>query len=717
MERLKKILAETVFAVQVLIIFILVFEDRMVVPPVIQAFARLHPVLLHLPIGLLLVTVILFFTRRSFGGKALDDLLDFLLHLTAFTASFTALMGLLLSKEGSYAAQQLWMHKWLGVSLSFLCWFLLMARNKLQVLRPLGVAGVVVLVFTGHYGANLTHGENFVWAPLQTEEARPPRVITDSTSLFTATIEPIMESKCYGCHNRRKAKGKLVLTSLASMKNGGKDGALWKANDPAHSLLVKKITLPLGHKEHMPPKDKAQLTKDEIGFIALWIAQGADTRKELREYAETDTLMRLASLIIPRYQQAGGMQQQYRFPFASPEKIERLSRPNRSVFQIAKSEPAIEADFYLRERYETRLLDELLEVSGQLVSLNLSRMPVHDAELKTIAKFQNLEELNLNNTDITGEGLKELVALPQLRSVSLTGTAVSPDLLRVLGKSKSLKEVFVWNTSVSADDVARLAKGFPRIRWDLGYVPDKTEILKLSAPLLKNKSKVLAPGEVVAFKHNLPGTLMRYSLDGSDPDSVESQLYNKPLSVGNYATVKVRACKEGWLSSDVSEFVFFRRGFRPDTAIIMNAPEPGYEGEGGITLIDGNKGISDFYRDPAWMAFRENDLVADFRFDKGGPLLHSVTLSYVRNSRTISMPPREMELWGGENADQLKLLARISPPEGEHPSRPRIEGVSIDVPGTRYPYYRLVAKPMKKLARGNSKKRDILLMVDEVFFN
>src|SRR5688572_967066 len=102
MERLKKIFADTVFVVQILIIFILLFESRIEVPVILQAFGRLHPLLLHLPIGLLLVTVTLLFTRRLFEGKSIDELIEFLLHFTALTASFTTLMGLLLSLEGTF---------------------------------------------------------------------------------------------------------------------------------------------------------------------------------------------------------------------------------------------------------------------------------------------------------------------------------------------------------------------------------------------------------------------------------------------------------------------------------------------------------------------------------------------------------------------------------------------------------------------------------------
>ncbi len=715
MERAKKITADAVFVIQVLIIFILLFESRIDVPAVLQSFGRLHPLLLHLPIGLLLVTVVLLYMRKYFDEKSLDELTSVLLHFTALTASLTTLMGLFLSLEGSFGAEQLWLHKWLGVTLSFLCWGMIAVRNNLKLLKPIGLVGVGLLIFTGHYGANLTHGEDFVWAPLQKEEPRVARVITDSTSLFAATIEPIMESKCYGCHNEKKAKGNLVLTSLESMMKGGENGALWKAQDPAHSLIVERLLLPIDHDDHMPPKDKAQLSEEEISFISLWIGAGADTDVRLKDVAQDDTLGKLASIIIPRYIDVGQPQQKYTFAFASPDKIRALSRPNRSVFQIARNEPAIQADFYLRETFERKYLEELLDVKEQLIAVNLSKMPVKDGDLEVISKFRNLEVLNLNNTVITGAGLKSLTSLPKLRSLSLSGTDVSAGILRELAKVPTLEEVYVWNTPVSTDDVASLSQEFPRIRWDVGFVPDETEMLKLNPPMLKNKSPLLATGENVVLRHNLPGTIMRYTLDGTEPDSLLSPIFENELAVGNYASIKAKAFKDGWLSSDVAEFIFLRKGHHPDSASLATKPDPRYPGEGTRTLLDEESGLPDYYRHPAWIAFRENDLVLDFIFEDKIPTVSNITLSFAHNPWASCMPPGELQLWGGNDATKMTLIGRINSEERPKPPKPRIEGCNLEVPPSNFKYYKLVAKPQRK--PGERGKPTLWLMVDEVLIN
>ena len=717
MERLKKILADSVFVVQILILFILVFENRIEVPALLQAFGRMHPLLLHLPIGLLLVTFILIFTRQYFHGTALDELASLLLHLTAVTASFTTLMGLFLSLEGTFGAEQLWLHKWLGIALSFFCWGLLMVKDKLKLLKPLGSIGVVLLILTGHFGANLTHGEDFVWAPLQSDPPRVRRVITDSTAVFTATIEPILEAKCYGCHNSKKAKGDLILTSLETIAKGGETGPLWRPEDAANSLIVERLLLPPDHDDHMPPKDKAQLSEDEITFISLWIDRGADTEIKLMELAEEDTLHKLASLIVPRYEQLDGLEPQYTFQFAPPEKIEKLSIPNRTVFQIAKNEPAIQVDFYLKESYDRKHLEDLVEIKEQLISLNLSKMPVHDGDLKTIGKFHNLEILNLNNTPINGSGFAALSSLPKLRSLSVSGTEVSANSLRELGNAPGMEEIFIWNTSVSTEDAASLRKEFPHIKWSIGYVPDDEEILKLNPPILRNKSQVLDRKDKVVLKHNLPGTVVRYTLDGTDPDSANSPVYKDPVEIGNFAAVSTRAFKEGWLSSDIAQFFFFRKGFRPDSAVLLTAPDERFQGEGAQTLIDEQKGLPDFYRHPAWIAFRENDLELAFSFIRETPTVSNITLSYAHNSYTICLPPEELELWGGDDPNNLQLITEKRFPESERPRKARIEGVSMDVTPSKFKYYKLVAKPMRKPADGNPKKRKIWLMVDEVFVN
>jgi uncharacterized membrane protein len=717
MNAFKRVVAYSVFAIQILIAFILLFQGQIEVPSWLQAFGRLHPLLLHLPIGLLLVTTILYFTRQFFANPSFDELISFLLHITAFTASFSVFMGLLLSMEGGYDGNTLAVHKWLGVALSFYCWILLSSKPDPKILKPVLVLGSVLVIFTGHYGANLTHGENFVFGPLQQDEIRI-RELTDSTTLFAATIEPILESKCYGCHNEKKAKGKLILTSLEAIAKGGEDGVLWKAGDLEHSLLLERLNLPLESKEHMPPKDKAQLTADELAFISYWVLSGADIRTKYTDVGEKDTLKKLSSAIVARYHQPSSSHQQYNFEFVSQQKIRELSTPSRTVFQISLNEPALQADFYLSSLFQKKHLEELGQVRKQLVAIDLSKMPVDDADIKTIAQFTNLERLILNNTHVSGETLDELAKLEHLESLSLSGTQVNVQSLRKLSKNNNLKEVYLWNTGIGPAEVKRLQEEIGSIRWEAGYVPDETERLRLSPPFLKNDGQVLKADEPIMLKHNLPGVVIRYEQYGEALDSIQSAVYEMPIAIDRYALIKAKAFKEGWVSSRQAEFVFFKKGATPDKAEIVTNPDKKYPGEGGTTLIDDKKGMPDFYRDPVWMGFREEPLEAYFTFEKEIPEVKTVTLSYAKNIYAMCMPPATLEVWGGADKSNLKLLKKIIPVQPDSYVGTRIEGATVEIPPSKFACYKIVAKPLSKLpAFRKEKKEKGWLMVDEVFFN
>lgn len=713
MELFKRIIGYSVLGLQVLILILLIFENQLSIPFWLQSFGRVHPLMLHLPIGLLLITTLIAFGQKLFS-ESYKELFSFLLFLSAFTASLSAFMGIVLSLEGGYNETDLLFHKWFGVALSFLCWALISFTFEIKILRPALVIGTLVLIVTGHFGANLTHGEDFIFGPLA-QQTTTARTLSGSSTVFTAAIEPVLESKCYSCHNDQKAKGKLILTSQADIEKGGKTGALWKSGE---SLLVDRLNLPLEHKKHMPPKDKAQLSEDEIAFIERWVSGGADFEKRLNELDPADTLRLMATRIAERYHASPVEESIYKFASASPEKIRELNSPYRTVFQIAANEPALQVDFFLAESFETKFIDDLKSVKDQVVAINLSKMPVTDADLKKLKLFSNLEKLILNQTRIEGEELEELNTLPNLKILSLSGTNVEKGALKVFEKNRSLREVYLWNTGVGENDIQELQKSIPAIQWDAGYRPDEKEKMRLSPPILRNEAQVLKAGEYVSYKHNLPGATIRYSINGKMPDSVSGEIYKAAIRIDQYSIIKTRAFKDGWFSSDGAEHVFFPTGTKPDRAVLLTKPEDRYAGEGTTTLIDNRKGMPDFYRDPVWMGFRNQDLEAIFYFDKNLPSVSSVTLSYARNIYAMCMPPSEVQVWGGDDEKNLKLLASYKPDQPTEYTSTRIEGANLTIPVSKFKIYKLVAKTLQKLPAFREAPKDKgWLMVDEVFFN
>src|SRR4249919_2534193 len=81
-----------------LLIFLSVFSDKLKLPAILQMSGRFHPVVLHLPIGLLLITLLIFLVRKKFS-KEPSEIISFLLHAGALTAVISALLGIFLSRE------------------------------------------------------------------------------------------------------------------------------------------------------------------------------------------------------------------------------------------------------------------------------------------------------------------------------------------------------------------------------------------------------------------------------------------------------------------------------------------------------------------------------------------------------------------------------------------------------------------------------------------
>src|SRR5690606_39123984 len=116
----------------------------------------------------------------------------------------------------------------------------------------------LLLLVAGHYGATLTHGDNFIAGPWLAETDEVPLALEDAR-VYEHVIQPLFEQKCVSCHNPEKIKGGLLLTDEAAIRKGGKSGKLFVPGNPEVSLLLQRLHLPLDDKKHMPPRGKAQL--------------------------------------------------------------------------------------------------------------------------------------------------------------------------------------------------------------------------------------------------------------------------------------------------------------------------------------------------------------------------------------------------------------------------------------------------------------------------
>lgn len=720
MNTFQRFVSQSVFFLQILLLFLLIFQHKVSLPSWLEVGGRMHPLLLHLPIGMLVAFGLAWWLKPLTGGPQ-PAFYGFLLTLSTFTCSLTALAGFFLSREGGYDPGLLRLHQWFGVGFSFSTWGLWwLYQSGLATRRLFDVAlalSLVLMTLAGHFGAGITHGENYLLEPVLPEKAEIPLVVNEETPMFQALVLPVLNNKCTGCHNEKKAKGELVMTHLPGLLKGGKTGPLWVAGDPGNSLLLQRISLPEAAKKHMPPSGKPQLTTEEAAALHHWIKAGADLEKPIKAYPPADTLRLLVASFIQKNAEKETQQPVYAFKPAPASVIRKLNNPFLSVAALAYGSPALQADFSVRQMFDRAQLEKLKDVDEQLVDLNLAYMPVSDQDIRTLLRFPNLESLNLNNTEITGENLAELKALKNLSTLSLAGTAVQKPHIEKLGDFPALKEVYLWNTRITAADSLALSQAMPDIRFYFGYEDPGTP-LKLPVPILENESDILSPGEKVELKHYMPGVKIRYTTDGSVPDSLNGPVYESPFTIEGPTLVKTQAVKDGWYASPVAEFFFFENGVQPDKMVFLSPPNEKYRTGGATALSDQVRGtINNFTL--AWIGFRETPFVLLCSFEKETPELNSFVMSYGVNVGSYIMPPVEVQVWGGDTRDNLVLLASKAPAQYTAADRTKNGSFAlmVDFPAGKRKFYKITATPLGRLPDWHPGKGDKgWIFTDEVFF-
>lgn len=716
MQRWKNILYNISFALNCMLLFLLVFESRLSLPAWVQTIGRMHTLILHFPVVLVLLSIgweLFSRTRRSLFPEQ-TDIGDILLLLTALTAVTSALMGLLLSREDGYTQDVVAWHKWGGVLISLitLAWYTYRTAIRRQkfVLAFTSLFAFACIIITGHLGADITHGDNFLLAPVSKDKTQP-KVLLEDAVVYNDMVQPILQSKCISCHNEKKAKGELIMENFASLVKGGKNGALWDLNKPDLGLLMSRLHLPMENKKHMPPSGKPQLTEAEESILYYWIKGGSNDKTKVSALPETDTLKKLAAGIFNTIET-----DDYTFAPADEATIKTLRNNYRLVSPLSEGSPALGVTFFSAAQFKPEQLKELLPVKEQVVSLNLNKMPVTDNELTSIAQFTNLRKLNLSFTNIKGTGLAALNGLKELKQLSLSGTGVTAANLAGLSALTKLTELYIWTTPAQSENLSALQKRFKNTQIQTGFKGD-TITIKLNKPMVENEEQIIIEPLPLKLKHFVKGVTIRYTTDGTEPDSLLSPVYKDDVVVNKNMTVKARAFKPGWISSDVVEKTFYRAGYRVDSIrLLQPAPDEPYKTISAKVLADTKKGETDF-RSGKWLGFRGASLQAMIYFDTAKSI-SSVTVSNLVDIGGYIMPPQQLEVWAGNDPAHLRLVKKINPPQPAMVGPSYMKGYELTFEPIKEKYFKVVAVPVAKLPAWHPGKGDKgWVFVDEIFLN
>lgn len=716
MQRFKTVLYNASFAFNCILVFLLIFESRLSLPPWVQTLGRMHPLLLHFPIVLMVLCIFweLFSGIKNTYTPELSTIGDGLLLLAAFTAASSALMGLLLSKESGYTQEVVAWHKWGGVFISLLsiAWYTF--RNEVRRMKALlvltSITAMVLVIITGHLGAGITHGDNFLLAPVS-KDKQMPLVLFEDALIYTNMVQPILQSKCISCHNTKKAKGELIMETFAALIKGGKNGALWDSTQKDFGLMLSRVHLPLDNKKHMPPTGKPQLTDEEAAILYHWIKSGASATAKIIELPQTDTLRTLASSMFNTIETDN-----YTFTPADETKVKALRNNYRFVTPLALGSPALGVEFFGAAQFKSKQLKELLEVKDQVVSLNLNKMPVTDDDLATIAQFVQLRKLNLSFTNIKGSGLSALKSLKELEQLSLSGTGVTAASLNALTLLPKLTQLYIWTTPAQSQPLAALQKQLKNTRIETGFTGD-TIIIKLNPPLVENEEEIVLQPVALKLKHYVKGVTIHYTIDGTEPDSVLSPIYKNDFMMDKNITVKAKAFKPGWISSDVTERTFYKAGYKIDSIrFLQPSPDLPYKMMQASILADAQKGDQNF-RSGKWIGYRGLPMQALLYFDTVKNIA-SVTVSSLIDMGGYIMPPQQIEVWAGKDPGHLQLIKKINPEQPAKQGPGYLKGYELNFKPLKEKYLKVVVIPVARLPLWHKEKKDKgWVFVDEIFLN
>jgi len=435
---------------------------------------RLHPLWVHLPIGILVLLGILELVGLASRLPGLSRLpalgpgqRALVLALGALAAAVAALLGWMLARTGDYDQAAVAHHRVLGIAAAGAALAALAVHRLPRVYLPVLAVSLGLLAAAGHAGGSITHGGDFLTArmpaplakvlgiaPRQASAKPRDRTFADA-AVFADAVQPILRDRCVGCHGPEKSNGGLRLDSWEALSKGGKHGAVLKPGSAGGGMLLSRIDLPRDEKEHMPPRGRPQLSDDELAVLEWWASSGAAPDRAL------------ASLDLPPpvedvlRQRLGGPQ-----PEAPPPRAATLEQARQIarrlgilVRSVSPDGPWIDVTASRAGRaFGDAELARLAPVASAVQWLDVAGTSVSDKGMATVAAMRSLERLHLDGTQVTDEGLRRLGRLRRLTYLNLRGTAVTDAGIAALRGMPRLRSLYVWQTAVTPAAVEELGR-------------------------------------------------------------------------------------------------------------------------------------------------------------------------------------------------------------------------------------------------------------------
>jgi hypothetical protein len=449
-----------------------------------------HPVVLHLPIGIVIAIVGQSLWKRWRGAESNDDRV--LWFLAALTATLSFGTGYLLVMGGGYQSEHLNWHLWGAAVFTSLCWVGLAAAcwNAGRRTGEVIAVGVIASVsFTGHYGGLMVHGDPFAGAPWLNDPARFATFgeFGEEVNVYGEIVTPILGAKCVACHGPAKQNGRLRLDSFTAIAAGGEHGRVLIPGDVERSTLLSVLRLPLNNHDHMPPPNRPQIADPELIALEYWVSSGGE---EDQVFSLANPPAELAVLLEPGYRLLEDPDAvAAREAREAADANRRAENRARLSVELVKLPEHMRLGFSFEDLESDRLhfspathrhlltiddLESLLSLLQDSVEVDFSGLPVSENLLRGIAASEQVSEIDFSETDVGNEVFELLAGMPALERLNIFGTRIDASAQIPAGGLANLKQLFVAQTNA---DVAALKTALPHVEiiGDLALPPPEVD--------------------------------------------------------------------------------------------------------------------------------------------------------------------------------------------------------------------------------------------------
>lgn len=636
---------------------------------ILKYIGKFHPLVLHLPIGSLLMTFLLMLISR-FQKIDLEKAIRIGVDFSLMGAVLASLFGYFLSFDNAYDFNTIKFHFWAGI-ITLVLSFSLSVLHRIKGKENFFIGGyiltLIALSITGHKGAQITHGGDYLSTSELFEESRIV-IQKDSIDYYKEVVNVIFEDKCISCHNATKSKSELRLDRYDLMMNGGERGSMFDSKNVKKGRLLTYIDLPMEDEMHMPPKNKSQLTEIEKRLLTYWVTSKSYLEREHLSIVENDSF----KVDVMSFT---GMDKQVK-P-ASASALTKLFATGFRVKPNALHDNLLKVKFLKRQLTEDDL-ETLIKIKNQLIELDLSNTNFNDAMAFVLSEFPRLKVLRLDQTEISDTALKSL-SNSALEVLNLCNTGVTHKGIQNLLKKNSPKTIYAWNTQIDRDEQIQLASIAPSLI-NFGTADLFSENLNLITPEIENSNTIFNDTLSIVFEESQVNNIkIHYTLDGSDPNE-SSPVYSGPIELKVSSVLKAKSMKEGWTDSELMEQMFFKNNNYIIDYKVNNELDNSFSishhvnftfEDNQSVLFDGEKGKK-VYRGTSiedaktWLGVLEDDLEVEVKL-KEAEKIEFVTLSMLENQNMRTIFPKKIEVYGKSPDGKYELLSLLSVPVQNSP--------------------------------------------------